>query len=142
MLPLVYKDELRMVQIVSSPIQNRIGMVFIPVSDIARASMWYSTLLGLPAQESSHHGTIYTLPMQGEVGLILDGTPRPVRNSSQPLCFFWTTEIQVVAAFLQEQQVEIVREVEDIGSVSTLTFQDPDGNLLMVCQRNADEVTG
>ncbi|HEU5089103.1 MAG TPA: hypothetical protein VFT99_16720, partial [Roseiflexaceae bacterium] len=26
--------------------------------------------------------------------------------------------------------------VEDIGSVSTLTFKDPDENLLMVCQSN------
>ena len=27
-------------------------------------------------------------------------------------------------------------EIEDIGSVSFLVFKDPDGNLLMVCQRN------
>jgi predicted enzyme related to lactoylglutathione lyase len=120
----------------SSPIQNRIGMVFIPVSDIPRASEWYSWLFGLPLQATAHNGTIYTLPMQGEVGLILDGTPKPVSNSSQPLCFFWTTQIQQVAEWLKQHQVEIVREIEHIGSVQTLTFMDIDNNLLMVCQRN------
>lgn len=31
-----------------SPIENRIGQVFIPVRDIDRSARWYTTLLGLP----------------------------------------------------------------------------------------------
>jgi predicted enzyme related to lactoylglutathione lyase len=110
-------------------------MVFVPVSDMDRAIEWYSRLLDLPIQKTSHHGTIYDLPMQGDVGLILDSTKPSVSNSSQPLFFFWTDDIQQSYQFLKENQVEIVREVENIGSVSTLTFKDPDSNLLMVCQR-------
>ncbi len=118
----------------SSPIENRIGAVFIPVSDMDRAIAWYNRLLGLPPQATSHEGRIYDLPMQGDVGLILDGH-QPVTNSAQPLCFFWTADIGATRRFLVENGVELVREVENIGTVSTLTFADPDGNLLMVCQR-------
>jgi hypothetical protein len=59
-----------------SPIQNRIGCVFIPVSDMTRAR--------------------------------------------------------------RQIAVEIVRPIEDIGSVSTLVLKDPDDNLLMICQHNPD----
>lgn len=120
----------------TSPIQNRIGMVFVPVSDMQRAITWYSDLFGLPVAETSHEGTIYDVPMAGETGLILDANRDPVTNSSQPLCFFWTGNLQTAHAFLQERGVEITSDVTDIGSVSFLTFKDPDANLLMVCQRN------
>ena len=119
----------------SSPIENKIGSVFIPVSDMQRAIEWYTRLFGLAANTTSHEGRIYDLPMTGDASLILDGH-KPVANSSQPLCFFWTSDIQRAWVFLREQGVELVQEVENIGSVSTLTFKDLDGNLLMVCQRN------
>ncbi len=118
----------------NSPIQNRIGAVFVPVSDMQRAIRWYSTLLGVPAADPSHGGTIYDVPMAGEVNLILDAN-RPVQNSSQPLLFFWTEDIHAARRFLEEQSVRLAGEIEDIGSVLVLTFTDPDGNLLMVCQR-------
>jgi predicted enzyme related to lactoylglutathione lyase len=119
----------------SSPIENRIGCVFIPVSDMRQAIAWYTRLLGLSAKTTSHEGRIYDVPMTGDVGLILD-SHKPVTNSSQPICFFWTSDIQRTRAFLIEQGIELVTDVEDIGSVSTLTFKDLDGNVLMVCQRN------
>ena len=119
----------------SSPIRNQVGCVFVPVSDLSRAARWYSALFGLPPAEASHEGRIYDLPMQDGVALVLD-SHRPVVNSSQPLAFFWTEDIQGARTFLRDLAVEVVREIEDIGSVSTLTFKDPDGNLLMVCQRN------
>jgi len=119
----------------NSPIENRIGCVFVPVSDMGRAIDWYSRLLDLPVNRTSHGGLIYDLPMQGETGLILDGHKR-VANSSQPICFFWTGDIRRTHAFLVTNEAEIVGDIDDIGSVTTLVFKDPDGNLLMVCQRN------
>jgi predicted enzyme related to lactoylglutathione lyase len=118
-----------------SPIQNRVGMVFIPVSDMQRAIVWYSRLLGVPVGAPSHNGKIYDLPMQGDCSVILD-SHKPVANSSQPLLFFWTDDIAATYRFLQQLDVEIITTVEDIGSVSTLIFRDPDQNLLMVCQAN------
>ncbi len=84
----------------------------------------------------SHGGTIYDVPMSGETGLIIDANRASVTNSSQPLCFFWTEDIQAAHAFLLERDVDVTSDVTDIGSVSFLTFRDPDANLLMVCQRN------
>ena len=72
--------------------------------------------------------------MVGGVGLVLD-SHLPVANSAQPLCFFWTADIHAAGAFLHELGIEIVRPIDDIGGLLTLTFRDPDGNLLMVCQR-------
>jgi predicted enzyme related to lactoylglutathione lyase len=119
--------------VTSSPIQNKIGMVFIPVSNMPSAIDWYSRLFDVPVGKTSHEDRIYEVPMQGAVDLILDAH-RPVANSSQPLCFFWTSDIQATDAFLRAGGVTIARPVEDIGGLFTLTFQDPDGNLLMACQ--------
>ena len=118
------------------PIENRIGQVFVPVSDMQRAITWYSRILGLPIDRTSHGGTIYDVPMQGETRLALDATKQPITNSSQPLCFFWTADIRAARDFLRANDVELLDEIQDIGSVSFLTFKDPDNNLLMVCQRN------
>jgi len=108
-------------------------MVFIPVSNMPSAIDWYSRLFDLPVGQTSHQDRIYGVPMQGAVDLILDGH-RSVANSSQPLCFFWTSDIQAADVFLRAGGITIVRPVEDIGGLFTLTFQDPDGNLLMACQ--------
>jgi catechol 2,3-dioxygenase-like lactoylglutathione lyase family enzyme len=120
----------------TSPIENRIGCIFIPVSDIPRAIDWYSRLLGLPIDKTTHGGLIYNVPISGDLGLILDGH-KPVTNSSQPLFFFWTADIRQAYTFLLENHIPLERAIEDIGSVTTLTFKDLDNNLLMVCQRNS-----
>ncbi|HMN28179.1 MAG TPA: VOC family protein [Caldilineaceae bacterium] len=118
------------------PIQNQIGAVFVPVSDLARSVQWYSKLFGLPVKTTSHDGTIYDLQMVGDVALILDANKPVVSHSPQPLCFFWTEDIRSARSFLQASSIPILSAIEDIGSVSFVTFADPDGNLLMVCQRN------
>ncbi len=118
-----------------SPIINTIGAVFIPVSNMTRAIEWYSDLLDLPLLETSHEGTIYDLPMAGDTALILDANEKEVTNSSQPLFFFMTEDMAASYAFLNDKQIEIIGQVEAIGSVSFLTFKDPDNNLLMVCER-------
>jgi predicted enzyme related to lactoylglutathione lyase len=123
-----------------SPIQNRIGCVFIPVSNMTRARRWYERLLGLPPSTVSHAARIADLPMVGETQLILD-SHKGVVNSSQPLLFFWTDDLPATAEYLQQIDFEIVRPIEDIGSVSTLVIKDPDANLLMICLRNPDTTT-
>jgi len=119
----------------TSPIENRIGTVFVPVSDMPRAITWYTELFDLPTDDASHEGTIYGVEMAGDVGLTLDAN-RPVENSSQPLCYFWTADVEAAHEFLQSRDIPIVMGPENIGSVTFVTFEDPDGNRLMVCQRN------
>jgi predicted enzyme related to lactoylglutathione lyase len=120
---------------VSHPIQNQIGAVFIPVSDMARSIAWYSRLFNLPLRDTSHEGRIYDVPMQG-AGLILDSHKPVDQNSVQPLCLFWTDDIAAAYEYLQQNNVPILSSVQDIGSVSFLLFEDPDYNRLMICQKN------
>ncbi|WP_227353648.1 VOC family protein [Haladaptatus salinisoli] len=120
-----------------SPIENRIGTVFVPVSDVPRAIEWYSDLFDLPTDgtEASHEGTIYDVEMEGDAGLVLDAN-RPVENSSQSLCYFWTDDVEATHEFLEERDIPVVMGPENVGSVTFVTFEDPDGNRLMACQEN------
>ena len=118
-----------------SPIENRIGNVFVPVSDMDAAVDWYTSLFALPRDGTSHEDTIYDVPMDGDTNLTLDAN-KPVENSSQPLCYFWTDDVEATHAFLEERGDPITMGPMDVGSVVFLTFEDPDGNLLMVCEPN------
>ena len=119
-----------------SPIHNRIGVVFIPVSDLARAREWYARLLGVDPGEPTHDGGICDIPMAGDTGLLLDGNLPVTEHSVQPLCFFWTDDMPATLEHLRVMKAEIESDVTDIGSVSYVRFRDPDGNPLMVCERN------
>jgi predicted enzyme related to lactoylglutathione lyase len=74
--------------------------------------------------------------MLDKTQLILD-SHKPIVNSSQRLLFFWADDLRTTAEFLQQIAVEIVRPIEDIGSVSALVINDPDANLLIICQPNS-----
>lgn len=120
-----------------SPIENRIGQVFIPVRDIDRSARWYTTLLGLPEGSATHGQTIYDLPTTGETRLALDANRADFDPSGPPRFFFWTRDMAATVAFLKELEVTFDSDVEDIGSVMFVQFRDPDGNRLMVCQAAA-----
>ena len=120
---------------VQSPIKNQIGNVFVPVSDMDSAVEWYTSLFGVPAGEPSHDDTIFDVEMAGDTNLTLDAN-KPVENSSQPLCYFWTDDVAATHEFLQDRGDPIVMGPMDVGSVIFLTFEDPDGNLLMACESN------
>ena len=121
----------------TSPIQNRIGAVFVHVTDMQRAITWYSTLLGVPQSATSHEGLIYDVPMSGPTGLTLDGHSQ-VRGTFQPagpLLMLRADDIHAAHAFASEHAKE-VGPVEDIGTVSVFHLADPDGNRLIVYAEN------
>lgn len=119
----------------SSPIQTRIGQVFIPVRDMQRSIRWYAAVLAFEPGAASHAGTIYDIPTEGETRLALDANRPDFSPSGPPRFFFWTDDIAAVVRHLGSLDVAITSDVEDIGSVAFLQFEDPDGNPLMVCQR-------
>ncbi|MGW6228642.1 hypothetical protein ACWFQT_16140, partial [Cellulosimicrobium cellulans] len=84
---------------------------------------------------TAHDGTIHDLPALGEVGLALDGTVADFTADGPPRFFWWVDDLVAVRAHLDSLDVEVVGDVQDIGSVSFLQFRDPDGNLLMACAR-------
>lgn len=117
-----------------SPIQPRVGQVFIPVNDMQRAIAWYSALFGLEPGNTSHAGAIYDIPVTGETLLVLDAHKPVTSHSVQPLCMFPTDDMVSALARLREIGAEITSEPQDIGSLVFATFRDPDGNPLMIYQ--------
>jgi hypothetical protein len=64
-----------------SPIENRIGAVFVHVTDMQRAVDWYSTLLGVPSHGTSREGLIYDVPMAGPPASPSTATRMPADRS-------------------------------------------------------------
>ena len=119
----------------ASPLSNRIGQVFVPVRDLPAAAAWYSALLGLPPGAPSHDDRILDLPAVGGTRLALDAHDPGFTADGPPRFFWWADDLGAVRAHLDRLGVEVVGEVTDIGSVAFLQFRDPDGNLLMACER-------
>ena len=121
----------------TSPIRRQIGQVFVPVRDMARSAQWYAAVLGFEVDAASHGGTILDIPTEGEPRLALDSNRPDFTADGPPRFFFWTDDMAATVAHLQHLRVHITSDVEDIGSVRFVQFEDPDGNPLMVCQRSA-----
>ncbi len=122
----------------TSPINTEIAQVFIPVRDMRRAVTWYADLLGFDVDHGSlgHEDTIFDIPTDTGPGLCLDAN-QPDFVASGPARFFFTaTDLDATTRHLHAIAAEEVSEPQDIGSVSFVTFRDPDGNLLMVCAPN------
>jgi predicted enzyme related to lactoylglutathione lyase len=119
---------------VTSPIQPIVGQVFIPVRDMPLAIDWYSKLLGFEPAASSHEGTIFDIPTEGSTRLALDANRPDFDPTGPPRFFLWTRDIAATVRHLQALEVTITSDIEDIGSVKFVQFEDPDGNPLMVCQ--------
>jgi predicted enzyme related to lactoylglutathione lyase len=119
-----------------SPISRQVGQVFVPVRDMQRAVTWYSALLGLDHDPDrlGHEDTIYDIPTEAGPGLCLDAN-RPDFVASGPARFFlWTDDMAATVDHLHRVGAADVSDVLDIGSLSFVTFTDPDGNLLMVAE--------
>ncbi|EWT02492.1 hypothetical protein N865_05235 [Intrasporangium oryzae NRRL B-24470] len=119
----------------NSPIQRRVGQVFVPVRDMHASISWYAAVLGFEPGDVSHGGTIFDIPTEGETRLALDANRPDFSPSGPPRFFFWTDDMGATVRHLQGLGVTITSDVEDIGSVFFVQFLDPDGNPLMVCQR-------
>lgn len=67
--------------------------------------------------------------------LALDANRPDFTPDGPPRFFFWSDDLAATVAHLRRLGVRITSDVEDIGSVFFVQFEDPDGNPLMVCQR-------
>jgi catechol 2,3-dioxygenase-like lactoylglutathione lyase family enzyme len=119
-----------------TPIKNKIGGVFIPVRDLEKAREWYSNILGLEGGEIFFNH-IYTAPMEGTAGLVLDTMPKwrgeqgTFSTYQVPSIQFLTNDIEASYRFMKDNNVELVTEIEDNFY---FVFKDPDGNVLMICK--------
>ncbi|MFC5650653.1 VOC family protein [Paenibacillus solisilvae] len=121
----------------ASPIKNKIGSVFIPVSDIEKARDWYCSLLGLTTDCEIMNGHLCPLPMDG-AGVILDTMPMwggkepgGAPAIQTPAFMFLTNDLAASYAYAQEKGIEIVT---DIQFDHWFVIKDPDQNKLMICR--------
>lgn len=122
-------------------IANRIDTVFIHVSDLNRSIAWYGKLLGINVEKKDYPGPIYTFDMgAGRPGLTLDNhcfdDDYRLIPSNQPLFNLSTTDIDAAYQFVvQELGAAIVTEIQAYPDLADFSFEDPDGNIIMICTR-------
>lgn len=115
----------------NSPIQNQIGTVFIPVSDINQAKNWYCDLLSVPADGEIQFGHLYILPMKG-TGIVLDSKIHSEEALFKTPAFHFNTEdIEAAYRYFKNKEIEITSEIKHNHYFN---FKDPDGNHLMICR--------
>ena len=113
-----------------NPIAPQVGMVFVPVSDLQKARDWYCEVLGVPANGEMVHNHLYFLPMEG-TGLVLDSSIySPEAVFQIPAVVLNTADIQAAHQYMKGKSADVA----DIQFDKWFKFQDPDGNLLMICQ--------
>jgi predicted enzyme related to lactoylglutathione lyase len=124
-------------------VKNRIGGIFVPVRDVAKARDWYLGLLGLPRDDEPLDGQhLYVIPME-DLNLILDEMPmwggdRPDGPPTYQTPAFMLDTDDIHAAYTQVRGygADVVNEVNEFGSDGWFVFRDPDGNHLMICGAN------
>ncbi|REK77586.1 VOC family protein [Paenibacillus paeoniae] len=116
----------------NSPVQNKIGCTFIPVSNLEKARDWYCNLLDLPTDGEIYHGHLYILPMQGTPNIVLDSKIySPEKVIQVPFIQLVTADIEASYAYMKEHNVELLSNIEN---GHWFNIKDPDGNVLMICQ--------
>lgn len=125
-------------QALVSPIQRKLGSVFIPVSNIERSRDWYCALLGLPAESCDiMFGHLCPLPMEGP-GIMLDTMPmwggdRPEGAPSiqVPAFMLVTDDLEGSYEYAKQLGIEFASEIEHDH---WFVIKDPDGNMLIICR--------
>ncbi|NGP46714.1 VOC family protein [Bacillaceae bacterium SIJ1] len=118
----------------TSPVKNQVGAIFIHVTDMKRAIAFYNALLGLDEAPTGHAGTIYDLPIASGSPIILDANhPERKGQSDKPLFFFEAENLQAAYEKVQSIGAEIAWPIEEHEDISFFTFRDPDHNMMMIC---------
>ena len=122
-----------------NPIKNHVGGIFVHVTDMQRSIQWYSDLLGMENAGTDYHNGIYEFPMQRQQGttLLLDSNINFTKiDGRHPQFMLATDDIQEAYRYLQAKEARFIGDIEYAGPVSFFVVEDPDGNLVMVCQNH------
>lgn len=120
-----------------APIQSHINNVFVHVSDLKNSVEWYAKVLGITVEMDKVESPVYNIPVTGQTGLSLDDhtfDPSFHRTpGSGPLFNLFAPDIDAAYADIKEKNIKIIREIEWHGEVGWFNVEDPDGNVVMVC---------
>ncbi|OLS33960.1 VOC family protein [Bacillus sp. MRMR6] len=113
-------------------ITNKVGAIFVPVSDIYKARDWYCSILGLEPAYEIIAGHLCCIPLDNNgLNLVLDSKIYTEDAYARtPMFHFNTEDIHEAYRFMKEKGVEIVTDIEHGHSFN---IKDPDANMLMIC---------
>lgn len=119
----------------ASPILNRIGGVFLDVTDMNRAIRFHSEVLGLPYREvgTGPENSIYDLAMRSGSGVLLDDNRFRNGDGYETLFMLVSPDVPEARAYLAANGVPVFTGIEVHGEMAFFTVQDPDGNVVMIC---------
>ncbi|XEC95785.1 VOC family protein [Paenibacillus tarimensis] len=121
-----------------SPILNRIGGIFLHVTDMNRAIRFHSEVLSLPFHEvgTGQEDSIYDLKMKSGSGVLLDDNH--YRNGDcEALFMLVTPDVDGSKAFLEANGVPVFTDIERPGGkLAFFTVKDPDDNVIMICSED------
>ncbi|MEF3305798.1 VOC family protein [Paenibacillus sp. GYB003] len=125
------------------PITNRVGGVFMHVSNMERSVNWYHKLFGMP-ERSAVTDKVHALAMQGDHGFVLDqhGYDRKLAPQDRPMLMFDSPDVHAAYRFLQRNGIEPESNIEEYPGMAFFTFRDPDRNLLMICGKPGSKEEG
>lgn len=112
---------------------NKVGAIFVPVSNIEKARDWYCSVLELEPAYDIMAGHLCCIPLDNNgLSLVLDSKIYKEDSYARtPMFHLNTGDIQKAYQFLKEKGVEMVTEIEN---GHWFNIKDPDGNMLMICQ--------
>lgn len=122
----------------TSPILPRIAGVFLNVREVRHAAAWISDFLQTPLrEEEAAAASIYAVDTSGGAALLLDGN-RYLKGEDFEIPFMVPTDdVDAAWAYAVETMgMKVFHGIEGHGDVSFFTLEDPDRNLVMVCQQH------
>ncbi len=119
---------------------DRFDHVVLTVQDVAASSRFYETVLGM--QKQVFEGSRVSLHF-GQQKINLHPNPPTIANVAKEarpgtadLCFIAQTPLTDVIAHLKACEVEIIQGPQErvgaLGTINSVYFRDPDGNLIEV----------
>jgi predicted enzyme related to lactoylglutathione lyase len=116
------------------PIRNKVGGVFMHVSNMERSINWYHKLFGM-SERSVSTEKVHAISMDGGSDFILDqnGYDSGLAAEDRAILMFDSPDVRAAYQFVKSCGIEIVENIMDFPGMSFFTFRDPDGNLLMIC---------
>jgi predicted enzyme related to lactoylglutathione lyase len=108
-----------------------IKIVLHPVSDLARAKVVYTALLGMPPQADSAYYVGFDVAGQ-HIGLVPSGGPQ---SMTSPVAYWNVPDIEAKLAEVTAAGATVKEPARDVGGGRLVaTFTDPDGNVLGLVQ--------
>ncbi|MBO0992874.1 VOC family protein [Bacillus sp. SD088] len=118
-------------------IKNQMNSVFVHVTNLKASTKWYCELLALQVDLDKVESPVFNVPVVGTTSLTLDDHAFDPdfqhKPSLSPIFNFYASDIDEAYYWVEEKDIEIVREIERAGGTAWFNIKDPDGNIVMIC---------